>query len=120
MPPCGFDTALRGVREETGHHAEILAALPGAYGGNSSQTGYFLIRPVGEPEAHDGESKSLRWVSFAGAEAATSRCWPMRGRCMARSSARCERSMADVTSCAAPVPRPADLRKTLLTMSPPF
>lgn len=58
------DTALREVLEETGYHAEILTALPEAYTGGTGSTGYFLMRPVGEPGQPDAETQAIRWVSF--------------------------------------------------------
>lgn len=58
--PC----ALREVLEETGYSAEIIAKLPGVYRGGTSQTEFFLMRPVGEPIAFDKETQSIIWVTF--------------------------------------------------------
>ncbi len=57
-------TVLREVREETGYHAEIVAALPKAYAGGTGKTGYYLMRPVGAPGTFDKETQSILWLDF--------------------------------------------------------
>lgn len=60
----GEPYALREVLEETGYSAEIIAKLPGVYRDRTSQTEFFLMRPVGEPIAFDKETQSIIWVTF--------------------------------------------------------
>lgn len=58
-------TALREVREETGYGAEIIAKIPDSFLGGTSVTEYFLMTPVGEPEAFDPkETEEIRWFSL--------------------------------------------------------
>lgn len=56
--------ALREVFEETGYHAKITHVLPTSYGGSTSSTGFFIMVPVGEPEAFGWETQSIKWVSY--------------------------------------------------------
>lgn len=56
--------ALREVREETGHDAQIRGLIPTVFGGTTSSTVYFLMRPVGEPGAASDETARIVWVSF--------------------------------------------------------
>lgn len=58
------ETALREVREETGYQAEIVAPIPGEFGGDTSVTMFYLMRPVGDPADTDHETQSIEWVSL--------------------------------------------------------
>jgi ADP-ribose pyrophosphatase YjhB (NUDIX family) len=58
-------TALREVKEETGYTAEIVGKLPGRFEGGTSITEFFLMRPLGEPEAFDkSETEAVIWITF--------------------------------------------------------
>jgi 8-oxo-dGTP pyrophosphatase MutT (NUDIX family) len=77
------EAALREVLEETGWHADIVANIPGAFLGGTTQNVYFLMKPTYEdmappdpndPKAHKGpgmfperkyphwETQAMRWV----------------------------------------------------------
>jgi 8-oxo-dGTP diphosphatase len=57
-------TALREVHEETGYRAAIIAALPGVYTGTMSSSAFFLMRPLGEPDAPLNETAATIWASY--------------------------------------------------------
>lgn len=59
--------ALREVREETGWTAHIVSRL-GVFSGDTTETTYFLMRPVRKAGRHDAETQSLKWVSREDAE----------------------------------------------------
>ena len=60
--------ALREVLEETGYHAEIINVLPKAFGGTTTTTAFFLMKPVGpQGEFHD-ETAQTRWATIAEAK----------------------------------------------------
>jgi 8-oxo-dGTP pyrophosphatase MutT (NUDIX family) len=56
--------AQREVLEETGYASQILAPIPKVFGGTTSTTVFFLMRPVGEPAAFGWETASIRWADF--------------------------------------------------------
>jgi hypothetical protein len=59
------ETALREVKEETGYMAEIVAKIPGQFEGETGITEYFLMRPLGEPDAFDrAETQAITWISL--------------------------------------------------------
>jgi 8-oxo-dGTP pyrophosphatase MutT (NUDIX family) len=58
------ETALREVLEETGYHARIIGKIEGCFEGDTTVTEYFLMAPVGAPEAFDpSETSEIQWVS---------------------------------------------------------
>jgi ADP-ribose pyrophosphatase YjhB (NUDIX family) len=61
--------ALREVREETGYCARIVAAIADVFPGTTTKTAFFLMEPMGKPQAPDAETASVRWVPFAEAPA---------------------------------------------------
>ena len=60
-------TAVREVREETGYTCEIIAQLPGTFVGGLTENIFFLMRPLGEPQAFSWETAEIRWVDPADA-----------------------------------------------------
>jgi 8-oxo-dGTP diphosphatase len=56
------DTARREVREETGYDAEIIGRIPGSFEGDTTSNEFFLMRPVGEPQAFGWETQVIEWV----------------------------------------------------------
>jgi 8-oxo-dGTP diphosphatase len=62
------DAALREVREETGVEAEIVGEVPGWFVGTTSDTKFFLMRPVRDHRDFHEETAAVRWVSFEEAE----------------------------------------------------
>lgn len=58
-------TALREVLEETGYHARIVAALPEAFGGDTTTTSFFLMEPIGGQGDYANETAKTCWVTFA-------------------------------------------------------
>lgn len=64
------EAALREVLEETGYAANIIAALPKAFGGTIGKTtAFFLMKPVGAQGKPSWETAQTRWVSFEEAPA---------------------------------------------------
>ena len=63
------EAALREVREETGIKAEIVAEVPGWFVGTTSDTKFFVMRPIVEHGDFHEETASIRWVSFETAKA---------------------------------------------------
>jgi hypothetical protein len=55
-------------REETGVEAEIVGEVPGWFIGTTSDTEFFLMRPVRDHRDFHEETASVRWVSFKEAE----------------------------------------------------
>lgn len=76
------ETAVREVREETGLQGEIIARIPGVFRSSPSgwRNAYFLMRPVGEPAAHDWETAQVRWVTIAEARELIGRTHHVKGR----------------------------------------
>jgi 8-oxo-dGTP diphosphatase len=62
------EAALREVREETGIEAEIIVEVPGWFVGTTSDTQFFLMRPVRDHRDFHEETAAVRWVSFEDAE----------------------------------------------------
>jgi 8-oxo-dGTP pyrophosphatase MutT (NUDIX family) len=62
------ETAIREVREETGYECEIVGKLPGNFAGTTTNTEYFLMRPLssGSP---GWETQEVRWADRREAEA---------------------------------------------------
>lgn len=58
------EAALREVLEETGYDAEIIGVLPKAYGGTTSSTSFFLMKPIGAQGKFSDETIETRWVDF--------------------------------------------------------
>jgi 8-oxo-dGTP pyrophosphatase MutT (NUDIX family) len=59
-----IDTALRELREETGHAGVPLGLVPGGHKGDTGTSFFFLMRSAGEnPAWMDGETASTKWVS---------------------------------------------------------
>ena len=59
------ETALREVREEVGYEARIIGSLPNLFGGTTTTTGFFVMKPVGEQGAYDDrETARTQWVTF--------------------------------------------------------
>jgi 8-oxo-dGTP diphosphatase len=56
--------ALREVREETGFEAEIVGELSGWFVGTTSDTKFFLMRPIRDHGDFHGETAAVRWASF--------------------------------------------------------
>ena len=63
--PSPVDTALREVREETGHVCEVVADIPGAFESGTCVTKYYLMKPTGVVQPFDRETSEVRWVSTA-------------------------------------------------------
>jgi 8-oxo-dGTP pyrophosphatase MutT (NUDIX family) len=59
------ETSLREVEEETGYRASIIGSLPGAYGGSTVSTAFFVMRPEGEPGPFSDETAAVEWFSFS-------------------------------------------------------
>ena len=72
-------TALREVLEETGYHARIVAALPEAFGGDTT-TGFFLMEPVGDQGDFADETAKICWVTFSEASALIAQSKTTKGR----------------------------------------
>lgn len=90
------EAALRETREETGHSAEIVRQLPGAFGGEVTSTTMFLMRPVGEPGPFSWETSEIRWVDPAEAPALIAQTTHATGR--DRDLAILEAAVAAMTS----------------------
>lgn len=64
-----IEAALREVREETGYRCEAGIHLGSVFyrdGADRAKTvQYWMMQPLGEPAAHDGEVDELRWSSLA-------------------------------------------------------
>ena len=58
------DAALREVREETGIEAEIVGEIPGWFVGTTSDTKFFLMRPVHDHADFHSETAAIRWATF--------------------------------------------------------
>ena len=75
------DTALREVLEETGYAANIIAALPKAFGGTTGKsTAFFLMKPVGAQGQPSWETAQTRWVRFDEAPALIAQTTIAEGR----------------------------------------
>lgn len=75
------EAALREVLEETGYAANIIAALPKAFGGTiGKSTAFFLMRPVGAQGQPSWETAQTRWVSFEEAPALIAQTTAAEGR----------------------------------------
>lgn len=58
------ETAIREVLEETGYDTEIIGFIPGGFIGGTSETFYFLMRPVGyRPDEMDFETSRVFWAT---------------------------------------------------------
>jgi 8-oxo-dGTP pyrophosphatase MutT (NUDIX family) len=57
--------ALRETREETGYCARILAPIPGAFAGGTTDNRYFLMAVAGEQGPLDAETAATRWATPA-------------------------------------------------------
>ncbi len=73
-------TALREVLEETGYRASIVAALPEAFGGDTTTTGFFLMEPVGDQGDYADETAKTCWVTFGEASALIAQSKTTKGR----------------------------------------
>ena len=60
--------ALREVLEETGYHGTVRHRLPGRYVGGATVTEYFLMEPIGEPQAFGQEIEAVQWAGLLEAE----------------------------------------------------
>jgi 8-oxo-dGTP pyrophosphatase MutT (NUDIX family) len=58
------EAALREVREETGFEAEIVGELTGWFVGTTSDTKFFLMRPIRDHGDFHDETAAVRWASF--------------------------------------------------------
>ncbi len=57
--------ALREVREETGVEAEVVGELPGWFVGTTSDTKFFLMRPIRDHgDFARKETAAVRWATF--------------------------------------------------------
>lgn len=72
--------ALREVREETGIEAEIVAEVPGWFVGTTSDTQFFVMRPIVDHSDFHEETASVRWVSFNEAEVFISKTHSKTGK----------------------------------------
>jgi 8-oxo-dGTP diphosphatase len=61
-------TALREVFEETGVKGRIVAKMPGAFRGSTTDNEYFLMAPVEDIKDFGDETKTVRWVTQREAE----------------------------------------------------
>lgn len=57
------ETAIREVFEETGYHGEIIKLIPKKFGGDTSVTVFFLMKPVGAPSDFGWETQSIKWCT---------------------------------------------------------
>jgi ADP-ribose pyrophosphatase YjhB (NUDIX family) len=60
--------ALCKVKEETGYDAKITGLVPGVFQGDTTNTVFFTMEPVGEPDEPSWETQSIRWVSHTEAK----------------------------------------------------
>jgi 8-oxo-dGTP pyrophosphatase MutT (NUDIX family) len=74
------EAALREVREETGIEAEIVAEVPGWFVGTTSDTQFFVMRPIVDHSDFHEETASVRWVSFNEAEVFISKTHSKTGK----------------------------------------
>ena len=74
------EAALREVREETGIEAEIVAEVPGWFVGTTSDTQFFVMRPIVDHSDFHEETASVRWVSFEEAAGLISRTHSKTGK----------------------------------------
>lgn len=50
--------------------AIIIRTIPGSFAGGTGNTGYFLMRPVGNPQPFDpAETEAIEWVPYLEADA---------------------------------------------------
>lgn len=61
-------TALREVFEETGLLASIISVIPEVFAGSTTSNVFFLMEPVGAPQAFSHETASIRWAREAEAK----------------------------------------------------
>ena len=73
-------TALREVLEETGYRARIVAAIPKAFGGETTTTAFYLMEPIGEQGPYEDETSKTRWVTFSEARAMVAESKTAKGR----------------------------------------
>ena len=73
-------TALREVLEETGYHARIVAALPEAFGGDTTTTGFFLMEPISGQGDYANETAKTCWVTFGEASHLIAQSKTTKGR----------------------------------------
>ncbi|MCO4763120.1 MAG: NUDIX domain-containing protein [Myxococcales bacterium] len=57
--------ALREVREETGVVAEIVGVIEGWFRGDTTDTCWFVMRPIRETGQFDHETAEVAWVDWA-------------------------------------------------------
>lgn len=62
------EAALREVREETGVEAEIIMEIPGWFVGTTSDTRFFVMRPLVDHGDFRSETATVRWATFKEAE----------------------------------------------------
>jgi 8-oxo-dGTP pyrophosphatase MutT (NUDIX family) len=58
------EAALREVREETGVEAEVVGEVLGWFVGTTSDTKFFLMRPIRDHGDFQDETAAVRWASF--------------------------------------------------------
>ncbi len=59
------ETALRELKEETGHQARIIGALQKVYGGTTVSTAFFVMEPINDPEPFSKETAAVEWFTFS-------------------------------------------------------
>ena len=74
------EAALREVREECGWDAKIVAEIDTWFGGTTSATYFWLMRPVQDLGSFDKETAQIRWISFDRAPMLIKQTSTSRGR----------------------------------------
>lgn len=72
-------TALREVREETGVEAKIVGEVRGIFEGDTTDTKFFLMRPVHVHASYSSETASIAWVAPSDAPAWIAKTRTKRG-----------------------------------------
>lgn len=72
--------ALREVQEETGVTCEIVAEVPGRFGGGTKPCRFFLMRPVRLGGRFEGETASIRWATVVEARTLIAKTTKIAGR----------------------------------------
>jgi len=73
-------TALREVQEELGVEAEIIEAIPGVFGGDTTSTRFFLMRHLGNAGTPSSETSNTRWASLSEARSLIKQTKTKQGR----------------------------------------
>jgi len=88
------------VLEETGYEPEIIAPIVGSFGGTTSTTRYWLMRPLRHVRTPDAkETSAVKWATFDEAPALIAETPDATGRKRDLAVLAAVRALMDVTSC---------------------